>query len=105
MKARWVWIGVGMLVVGTASGAAQELPEVAVERSQALCGTDPQLPVIMREVHRAIQEHRLHTTGTVQAVVSGTLNADVGTSRCWRIVMIWSSGYSLWAAVHHGKGL
>lgn len=78
MKARWVWIGVGMLVVGTASGSAQELPEVAVERSQALCGTDPQLPVIMREIHRAIQEHRLHTTGTVQAVVSGTLNVDVG---------------------------
>jgi hypothetical protein len=66
---------------------AQDLPEIAVERSEALCGTDPQLPFIMREVHRAISEHRLQqagtggttgTTGQVEVVVEGTRNVNVG---------------------------
>ncbi|MBI2871074.1 MAG: hypothetical protein HYY14_05110 [Candidatus Omnitrophica bacterium] len=63
---------------GVASAGAQDLPEVAVERSEALCGTDPNLGHILKEVHRAIGEHRLQTTGSAEIVVSGTLNVDIG---------------------------
>ena len=75
-RASIVFITIGLVSTGVAW--AQELPEVAVERSEALCGTDPQLPGIMRGVDRAILEHRLRTTGTAEAVVSGSLNVDIG---------------------------
>ena len=57
---------------------AQNLPEVAIHRISGLCGTGSNLASEMREVHRAINENRLRTTGTAEAVVTGTLNVDIG---------------------------
>lgn len=71
-------LGVVVVLAMPAGVAAQELPEMAVERSPALCGTDPNLPSIMREVHRAISEHRQRTTGSTQVVLLGATSADVG---------------------------
>jgi len=78
MKRASMVFSIFMGLVSAGVAWAQELPEVAVERSEALCGTDPQLPGVMREVDRAIREHRLRTTGTAEVVVSGSLNVDIG---------------------------
>lgn len=73
-----IWMAGLIGLMGATGVWAQELPEVAVERSPALCGTDPLLPGVMREVDRAIREHRLQATGSVEVIVDGTLNVDIG---------------------------
>ena len=63
---------------------AQSLPEVAVERSSALCAADQKLKIIVHEVERAVREHQLKgggggtTDATAEAGGTGLRNLDFG---------------------------
>ena len=69
---------------GFASLGAQSLPEVAVERSSALCAADRKLKIIVHEVERAVREHQLKgggggtTDAAAEAGGTGLRNVDFG---------------------------